>query len=325
MDRSLYKTVTTRRGLKYAYAAIPAEGSPRDTLLFVHGFPASCWHNQVDFFHKAGFSLIIPDMLGTGDTEKPADWTVFQFKAMASDVIDILDAENVEKVVVIGHDWGSMVTSRLASYYPERFKAYAFVALGYSPSTAGFDYEAAMRMIKQAIGYDAYGYWELFCEDGADKIIEAHLDSWLSLLYPPDPMLWKTDMAPKGAMKAWLLADKHAPPPSYYTEEDKKRFTAFVRRDGIASALNYYKSYVRGISTEDKGIPEENQTITKPVLFFACQKDYICVPSLNLISREHCTDFTVKELDTGHWAQLEAPNRFNAELLEWVNGFVEKA
>ena len=74
-------------------------------------------------------------------------------------------------------------------------------------------------------------------------------------------------------MQAWLLADKQAPPPSYFTEEvstahlvydcyiflmhfvsqDKKRFTDIVKRDGIASALNWYKSYIRGIGTEDKG------------------------------------------------------------------------
>ena len=107
MDRSLYKKVTTKRGLQYAYASIPADGTTRDTLLFVHGFPSSSydWRKQVDFFHKAGFSLIIPDLLGAGDTEKPADWTLFQYKAMAGDVIDILDAEKAGKVIVIGHDW----------------------------------------------------------------------------------------------------------------------------------------------------------------------------------------------------------------------------
>ena len=55
---------------------------------------------------------------------------------------------------------GSILTSRLASYYPERFKAYAFVAVGYSPTSAGFDYETALTMIKQAVGYETYGYWE---------------------------------------------------------------------------------------------------------------------------------------------------------------------
>lgn len=181
MDRSVYHTITTKRGLKYAYASIPADGTPKDTLLFVHGFPSSSydWRKQVDFFRKAGFSLIIPDMLGAGETEKPADWTVFGLKAMAGDVIDILDAEKVEKVVVIGHDWcvsprtssrpiivshldsrGSLLVSRLAVYYPDRFKAYAFAAAGFSPIPTGVSWETSMSMIKQVVGYEPMGYWE---------------------------------------------------------------------------------------------------------------------------------------------------------------------
>ncbi|KAI0731466.1 Alpha/Beta hydrolase protein [Fomitopsis betulina] len=327
MDHFLYKTITTKRGLKYAYAAIPAEGAPRDTLLFIHGVPSSSydWRNQVDFFRKAGFSLIIPDMLGAGESDKPVDWTLFQFKAMAGDVVDILDAENVEKVIVVGHDWGSMLTSRLASYYPERCKAYTFVAIGYSPTSADFDYEASLTATKQALGYETYGYWEFFFEDGAEKIIEEHLDSWLSLMHPFDPTLWKTDVAVRGTMKAWLLGDKHAPLPSYLTEEDKKHFTDRIRSGGIASALNWYKGFARGISAEDKGIPEANQTITKPVLFIACKKDYVCVPLLYAKTNKYCKDLTVKEFDTGHWAQLQAPDQFNADLLEWINGFIGKA
>ena len=113
MDRSLYKSITTKRGPKYVYASIPAEGAPRDTLLFVHGFPSSShdWRYQVDFFRKAGFSLIIPDLLGAGETDKPTDSTFFQLKAMAGDIIDILDAEKAGKVILIGHDWFVSLTA----------------------------------------------------------------------------------------------------------------------------------------------------------------------------------------------------------------------
>lgn len=49
------------------------------------------------------------------------------------------------------------------------------------------------------------------------------------------------------------------------------------------------------------------------------------MPALNARAGEHCKDLTVKELETGHWAQLEAPDQFNADLLEWVNGVIGKA
>ena len=107
MDPSSFKTAITKRGFKYNYAFVPAAGSPRDTILFVHGFPSTSfeWRNQVVFFREAGFSLIVPDMLGTGETDKPTDYTAYKFSEMAGAGVDILDAEKVDKVIVVGHDW----------------------------------------------------------------------------------------------------------------------------------------------------------------------------------------------------------------------------
>ena len=55
---------------------------------------------------------------------------------------------------------GSILVSRLAVHYPERFKAYSFVAVGYSPTSSGLDLETGMRMVEQVVGYVTLGYWE---------------------------------------------------------------------------------------------------------------------------------------------------------------------
>jgi hypothetical protein len=49
--------------------------------------------------------------------------------------------------------------------------------------------------------------------------VDSQMDSFLSILYPHNPESWKTDFAPLGAFKAYLLADKKAPLPSYLTEQ----------------------------------------------------------------------------------------------------------
>ena len=61
------------------------------------------------------------------------------------------------------------------------------------------------------------------------------------------------------------------------------------------------------------------------MLFFACHKDYVCVPILNMRMRDQCKNLMIKDLDAGHWAMLEMPDRFNADLLEWINSLAEKA
>jgi|SRR5712675_2086815 len=106
MDLSDYKKLTVSRGLTYNYYYSKAEeGKPYLTLF--HGFPSSSWDwkNQVAYFKAKGFGLVVPDLLGYGGTDKPLDPKKYVPSGMAQDVIDILDAEGIEKAVAIGHDW----------------------------------------------------------------------------------------------------------------------------------------------------------------------------------------------------------------------------
>ena len=106
MDPSLYKDITTTRGLNYHYYFSAAHNT-KPTLLFLHGFPSTSFdgRKQVPFFQDRGFGLIVPDLLGYGGTDKPTDVKDYKYSAMTADMIDIMNAENVQKVVAIGHDW----------------------------------------------------------------------------------------------------------------------------------------------------------------------------------------------------------------------------
>ena len=59
------------------------------------------------FFEAKGYRVICPNVLGAGETDRPADTAVFRRNLLAADIIDILDAEKVDKVVGVGHDWYS--------------------------------------------------------------------------------------------------------------------------------------------------------------------------------------------------------------------------
>lgn len=106
MDPASYKDLTTSRGLNYHYYFSVARDA-RPTLLFLHGFPSSSydWHNQVTYFQELGYGLVVPDMLGYGGTAKPSDPQQYKSSLIVRDIIDILDAEKVERCIVIGHDW----------------------------------------------------------------------------------------------------------------------------------------------------------------------------------------------------------------------------
>lgn len=67
---------------------------------------------------------------------------------------------------------GALATSRLHSYYPERFTAYAFLAVSYLAPNPIFNLAETLSATKKLIGYEICGYWKFFSEEGADKTIE---------------------------------------------------------------------------------------------------------------------------------------------------------
>ncbi|KAF8064071.1 alpha/beta-hydrolase [Lyophyllum atratum] len=326
MDSSShYKSVTTRRSLKYSYFfSPPTLGKP--VLLFIHGFPCTSydWRYQVDFFKAKGYGLIVPDMLGYGGTDKPTDPAQYAQSLMSQDVIDILDFENVDKVIAIGHDWGSILVSRLANYHPDRFIAFAFLVVSYVyPSDAKL--EDVLALTKQLVGYELLGYWAFFSEKDAHEIVEKNMDSFFSLLLAEDPKLWATHLGPSGALKAWLESDRKTTLGSYLTEEEVKVQKEKLLKGGFEAPLCWYKNSVMGLDAEDgKSIPPENLSIQKPVFFGAAMQDVLCLAAMGMGVSQHIKGpLTVKEFNTGHWLMWEERDKLNQELFDWVEG-VEK-
>ncbi|KAJ7131958.1 Alpha/Beta hydrolase protein [Mycena filopes] len=323
MDQSSYKDHVTTRGMKYHYF-YKASKPGKHTLVFLHGFPSNafeCWRHQVDFFVKKGYGVLAPDLLGYGGTDKPTDVACYAKSLMAADIISILDKEAIQsKIYAIGHDWGCALTSALGHFYPSRFAGFAFLAAGYIKPSPDFELEAFYAGWAALAGYEGFGYWRFFHEDGADKIIAEHIDAFMSILYAQEPKTWLTDMAPLDKLKEWVLSDKVTPPPSYLTQADFDRQKAELLKGGLAGPLCWYREYATGLVAEDyKFVPKENYVIQQPVFFAAAHEDYICVPKLALLSmKDLCPNLTVKDYQTGHWVQLAAADELNGDLLKWV-------
>lgn len=113
------KTLTVSRGHRYTYytcapAAVRDPQSQREskpTILLIHGWPddASCWSGVLNgSIVPAGYGVIAPDCLGSGGSSMPLQEREYDFRAMAADLVEILEAENVPEVLVWAHDWVSL-------------------------------------------------------------------------------------------------------------------------------------------------------------------------------------------------------------------------
>ncbi|CAI6091522.1 unnamed protein product [Clonostachys chloroleuca] len=166
-----YRYLQTITGCTYRYctSAYPE----RTTVVLCHGFPytANIWRWHTAAFEKLGLGCIAPDMLGVGGSEKSENPSDYTGQAIAQSVVKIMSADGVEKAVIIGHDWSSVVGSRLALFYPSNVTALVLVAAPYwTPSL--FDLDAVNTETEDAFGFPIFGYWDILMN--RQNLLEKH-------------------------------------------------------------------------------------------------------------------------------------------------------
>ncbi len=107
-------------------------------VLLLHGFPDSrhLWRHQVPALAEAGFRVLAPDLRGFGDAPKPAGVDSYALPLVIDDLAGILDALGVERVHVVGHDWGAVVAWLFVAAHPERVGSLTALTVG-CPGNSG--------------------------------------------------------------------------------------------------------------------------------------------------------------------------------------------
>ncbi|MCL1631750.1 2-succinyl-6-hydroxy-2,4-cyclohexadiene-1-carboxylate synthase [Sporolactobacillus sp. CPB3-1] len=109
--------MTELRGTVYHFEQRGA-GFP---MLLLHGFTGSV--KTWDFLDTAffrGFRLIAPDIIGHGQTGKPADFHRYSIFEAAKDLCALLDFLNIDRVLLLGYSMGGRLALSFACLYPER-------------------------------------------------------------------------------------------------------------------------------------------------------------------------------------------------------------
>jgi pimeloyl-ACP methyl ester carboxylesterase len=307
---------TVADSINYEYVYIKTKDDSKPTLLFLHGLPSSfyCWRHQIDYFSKQEYGCLAPNLMGYGKTYSPLDKNEYKTKSMVEHLIALLDHLNLNKVIVLGHDWGVRPATRFVLYHPERTLGLILFNAGYRPPKK-FDLEQMFQVTKQTFGYELAGYWEFFNSDDAAKIVEDNADRFLDLAYTNDPTLWKTDLAPLGKLRQWFTNGKTSTRASYLTDKDYEIVRQYVT-ENMEAKLNWYRSAIANIDWDDE--KNLDPMIKCPVLYIAGLKDYICVPQACASQKEYIADLKTIELDTSHWTMEEKPDEVNQAVENWI-------
>jgi pimeloyl-ACP methyl ester carboxylesterase len=112
-----------------------AQAGSGPPVMLLHGWPQHwyAWRRVVPAL-ASEHTVICPDMRGFGWSEAPA--AGYDKATLARDVLALLDALELERVDLIGHDWGAWVGFILCLEHPERFAHYLALNM-YTPWPEG--------------------------------------------------------------------------------------------------------------------------------------------------------------------------------------------
>ncbi|MBO55427.1 MAG: hypothetical protein CL886_07170 [Dehalococcoidia bacterium] len=112
-------------------------------LIGLHGLASSAqWYTRLSKY-LTDFSLIAPDQRGHGKSSQSN--TGYDWATMSTDIINLLNHNNLQNIPLIGHSWGGHVASNISALFPDRVSHLIMVDGGFqdghllpNPSWEGF-------------------------------------------------------------------------------------------------------------------------------------------------------------------------------------------
>ena len=117
----------SKKSIKTSEARIHLEtGGEGPPVLLLHGYPEThaMWHKVAPQLAR-DYTVVCPDLRGYGDSSKPKglhDHSNYSKRAMALDMVEVMQALGHERFHVVGHDRGGRVGHRLARDHGKRVR-----------------------------------------------------------------------------------------------------------------------------------------------------------------------------------------------------------
>lgn len=210
-------------------------------LVFLHGWPQS-WYEWRKIIPPLveHFTLIVPDLRGLGDSERPL--TGYDKRTLASDVHALVQRLGLHKIGLIGHDWGDVVAFYLAYDYPGLVER--FMVLDSIPGLGRLGDTIELPMARK--------FWHVFFHAGlpdlAERLVSANVEAYLSY---------------------FLRSTVYNYSPAVFSPED---MAEYVRINSSPGALRAGFQYYRTALQEDlAALSSYTRKLTLPVLAWGGQ------------------------------------------------------
>ncbi len=95
-----------------------------EVIVLLHGVPSSGWlyRKMVDGLVESGYRVIVPDMLGYGNSSNPEGYEIYKPEYQADRLVSLMDSLGVKEWNHVFHDVGGMWTWELVRKHKRRVK-----------------------------------------------------------------------------------------------------------------------------------------------------------------------------------------------------------
>ncbi|CAF0779997.1 unnamed protein product [Rotaria sp. Silwood1] len=262
--------------------------SDQPLMLFVHGFP-ECWYawrHQMRYFSK-NYQVVAIDQRGYGLSSKPSNVGDYKVEILARDIADIIEQLGYQSCVLVGHDWGAIVSWTCAMLYPNLIDKLIIMNV---PHPAAFRHNLSLKQLRKS--------WYIF---------------FYQIPFIPELLFASDDFAT--FKRLFYTKGIGLVNPQNMTEDDLEVYTyTFAQKGTPTAAINYYRAAFRH-QRNDLQVQ-----VTVPVLIvWGCQ-DGALGEELADASQNYCSNVRLKKIrNASHWVQQDAPDEVNQYMEAFLN------
>ena len=241
-------------------------------LVLLHGFPDFWygWKNLISPL-KNEYRLIMPDMRGYNLSDKPDGVKNYEMKSLMDDIIKLADFFEIDKMYLVGHDWGGVIAWCLAEKYPERIDKLMILN---GPHPKIFQ----ERLLKDKAQQRASFYIFEFLKPGGEQFVIQDDFKWL-----------------RWALFSGIENKKD------FTDYDKQQYlNAWSKSGAILGGVNYYRANL--------DFKDWTGKIKVPTIVIHGMKDVAVLPSVLDGLDDYVKDLAIiKAENASHWVMHDVP------------------
>ena len=291
-----------------------AEAGQGVPVVMCHGWPELwySWRHQLTALADAGFRAIAPDMRGYGETDAPADPAEYRTSVICADILGLLDALELERAVIVGHDWGGYHLWQFGLRHPERCAKLVGLNTPYAPPGP----VPPTQALRERFGED--GYYMLWHQrpGRSEAELEADLRGNLAKIFKGVGHardLWT--MATLGGDGSGLFA-RVSEEGCLLTDAELDVYVRAFAQTGTRGSFNWYRAL--DLNWEDaRRIADP--TIRVPSLMITAENDPILRPAQAEPMPTWIPGLRIEQIRRcSHWTQQERPAEVNRLLIEFL-------